>query len=207
MEVARSLGINCNMQKLYNSYGEYYKVVFYTDITLFKLQRKANRQKITKTRAYKTGIINIEYIGKERAKCVTVDSADSCYLIGDFVTTHNSKGTNASPAINAYARSRLRSWLLAPVPIIQTIDGEEKEVMVPRLFTVRNRALLKELINYNSEGNFDRISAMGMLMLLREDRMIRYQGDVSKEKQERANNNYDGNDPFFKRNYDFRFRQ
>lgn len=120
---------------------------------------------------------------------------------------NKSKGTNASPAINAYARSRLRSWLLAPVPIMQTIDGEEKEVMVPRLFTVRNRALLKELINYNSEGNFDRISAMGMLMLLREDRMIRYQGDVSKEKQERANNNYDGNDPFFKRNYDFRFRK
>ena len=120
---------------------------------------------------------------------------------------NKSKGTNASPAINAYARSRLRSWLLAPVPIMQTIDGEEKEVMVPRLFTVRNRALLKELINYNSEGNFDRISAMGMLMLLREDRMIRYQGDVSKEKQERANNNYDGNDPFFKINYDFRFRQ
>ena len=118
-----------------------------------------------------------------------------------------SKGTNASPAINAYARSRLRSWLLAPVPIMQTIDGEEKEVMVPRLFTVRNRALLKELINYNSEGNFDRISAMGLLLLLREDRMIRYQGDVSKEKQERANNSYDGNDPFFKRNYDFRFRQ
>lgn len=120
---------------------------------------------------------------------------------------NKSRGTNASPAINAYARSRLRSWLLAPVPIMQTIDGEEKEVMVPRLFTVRNRALLKELINYNSEGNFDRISAMGMLMLLREDRMIRYQGDVSKEKQERANNSYDGNDPFFKRNYDFRFKQ
>lgn len=120
---------------------------------------------------------------------------------------NKSKGTNASPAINAYARSRLRSWLLAPVPIMQTIDGEEKEVMVPRLFTVRNRALLKELISYNSEGNFDRISAMGMLMLLREDRMIRYQGDVSKEKQERANNSYDGNDSFFKRNYDFRFKQ
>lgn len=120
---------------------------------------------------------------------------------------NKSKGTNASPAINAYARSRLRSWLLSPVPIIQTIDGEEKEVLVPRLFTVRNRALLKELINYNSEGNFDRISAMGMLMLLREDRMIRYQGDVSKEKQEKANSSYDGNDPFFKRNYDSRFRQ
>lgn len=114
---------------------------------------------------------------------------------------NKSKGTNASPAINAYARSRLRSWLLSPVPVIQTIDGESKEVMVPRLFTVRNRALLKELINYNSEGNFDRISAMGMLMLLREDKMIKYQGNVGMDRQENAENSYDGEDPFFKRNY------
>lgn len=114
---------------------------------------------------------------------------------------NKSKGTNASPAINAYARSRLRSWLLSPVPVIQTIDGESKEVMVPRLFTVRNRALLKELINYNPEGNFDRISAMGMLMLLREDKMIKYQGNVGRDRQENAENGYDGEDPFFKRNY------
>lgn len=114
---------------------------------------------------------------------------------------NKSKGTNASPAINAYARSRLRSWLLSPVPVIQTIDGESKEVMVPRLFTVRNRALLKELINYNSEGNFDRISAMGMLMLLREDKMIKYQGNVGRDRQENAENSYDGEDLFFKRNY------
>lgn len=114
---------------------------------------------------------------------------------------NKSKGTNASPAINAYARSRLRSWLLSPVPVIQTIDGESKEVMVPRLFTVRNRALLKELINYNPEGNFDRVSAMGMLMLLREDKMIKYQGNVGRDRQENAENSYDGEDPFFKRNY------
>lgn len=114
---------------------------------------------------------------------------------------NKSKGTNASPAINAYARSRLRSWLLSPVPVIQTIDGESKEVMVPRLFTVRNRALLKELINYNPEGNFDRISAMGMLMLLREDKMIKYQGNIGRDRQENAENSYDGEDPFFKRNY------
>ena len=206
IEIARSLGINCNMQILKNSYGEYYKVIFYTDIPLFRLQRKVNKQKITKNRAYKTGIIDIKYIGKEKAKCVTVDAIDSCYLIGDFITTHNSKGTNASPAINAYARSRLRSWLLSPTPIIQVIDGEEKEVLVPRLFTIRNRALLKELIQYNSEGNFDRISAMGMLMLLREDRMIAYQGNISKEKEDEANSTYLGNDPFFKNNYDFRIK-
>lgn len=114
---------------------------------------------------------------------------------------NKSKGTNASPAINAYGRSRLRSWLLGSVPIIQKIDGEEKEVMVPRLFTIRNRALLKELALYNPEGNFDRISAMGMLMLLREDRMILYQNDVSKSKDYDPGKDYTGNDDFFEKNY------
>ena len=73
--------------------------------------------------------------------------------------------------------------------------------MIPRLYNLRNRALIKELIGYNTEGNFDRISAMGMLMLLREDKMIMYQGNVSKERQESAMSSYLGNDPFFSRNY------
>jgi hypothetical protein len=33
-------------------------------------------------------------------------------------------------------------------------------------------------------GNFDRISAMGMLMLLREDKLIMYNGSISREKSE-----------------------
>lgn len=59
------------------------------------------------------------------------------------------------------------------------VDGHEQEVEVPRLYTLKSRALIKELIAYNTEANFDRISAMGMLMLLRMDRMILYQGDMS----------------------------
>ena len=114
---------------------------------------------------------------------------------------NKAKGTNATEAINAFARNRLRAWLLKPVTIIQIVDGEEQEVQIPNLFTLRSRAFIKELINYNSEGNFDRISAAGMLMLLREDRIILYQGKVSREKQEKADSSYLGNDPFFKNNY------
>ena len=120
---------------------------------------------------------------------------------------NKAKGTNATAAINAYARNLLRSWLLRPVPVIQTIDGEDQEVMIPSLYTLRSRALIKELILYNSEGNFDRISSMGMLMLLREDKMILYKGEVSKSKEEDASASYLGNDPFFKTNYDARFKQ
>ena len=119
---------------------------------------------------------------------------------------NKAKGTNATAAINAYARNLLRSWLLRPVPVIQTIDGEDQEVMIPNLYTLRSRALIKELILYNSEGNFDRISSMGMLMLLREDKMILYNGEVNKDKEEEASASYLGNDPFFKTNYDARFK-
>jgi hypothetical protein len=35
--------------------------------------------------------VNIEYSHKEKCKCVTVDNQSHCYLIGDFVITHNSK--------------------------------------------------------------------------------------------------------------------
>lgn len=114
---------------------------------------------------------------------------------------NKSRGTIATPAINAFGRNLLRSWLLRPTVITIVEDGQEKEVSVPRLYTIRNRALLKELINYNTEGNFDRISAMGMLMLLREDKMILYQGNIDKSKQEQASKEYLGNDPYFERNY------
>lgn len=114
---------------------------------------------------------------------------------------NKSRGTIATPAINAFGRNLLRSWLLKPTVITIVEDGQEKEVSVPRLYTIRNRALLKELINYNTEGNFDRISAMGMLMLLREDKMILYQGNIDRSKQEQASKEYLGNDPYFERNY------
>jgi hypothetical protein len=122
-------------------------------------------------------------------------------LIKETGYGNKARGTNATAAINAYARNLLRAWLLRPTIIVQEVDGEPTEVSVPALFTVRNRALIKELINYNSEGNFDRISSMGMLMLLREDKMITYQGDVSRERAEKASSSYLGNDPFFERNY------
>lgn len=111
------------------------------------------------------------------------------------------KGTVATAPVNAYAKNLLRKWLLEPVSIIQKVDNEDTQIFVPRLYNLKNKALIKELIGYNTEGNFDRISAMGMLMLLREDKMIMYQGNTSKERQERDSASYLGNDSFFERNY------
>lgn len=113
----------------------------------------------------------------------------------------NSKGVNASAAINNYANGLLRDWLLKPVPMIIEEGGEVRETTVPNLYRVKNRALLEELINYTPELNVDRIRALGMVMLYREEKMILYQGNPSADREEKADASYLGNDPFFSRNY------
>ena len=113
----------------------------------------------------------------------------------------NAKGVNASNAINNYANSLLKDWLLKPIPMIIKDGEEEKETTIPNLYRIKNRALLEELINYTPEINVDRIRALGMVMLYREEKMILYQGNPSADKEEKANSSYLGNDPFFANNY------
>ena len=201
LEVARSLGINCKMLTQVNKYGEYYQIIFHTDITLFKLERKARKQRLSKTRHYKTAIVNIEYIGEEQAKCVTVDSDNSCYLIGDFVTTHNCKGVNATVPIKNFGFTLIRDWLLKPITITNEVDGEVISNTVPNLHFIKNRALIKELMLFNPDINVDRIMSLVQLMLYREEKMILYQGDMSNASKPNKDSSYLGNDKFFNRNY------
>ena len=105
-------------------------------------------------------------------------------------------GVNASAAINNYANGLIRDWLLKPVTIIQNIDGEDKEITVQNLQFIKNRALLEELIAFNPEINVDRVRALGMVMLYREEKMILYQGNPSKTR-DITPKDYLGNDPFF----------
>lgn len=85
-------------------------------------------------------------------------------------------GTNATQPVNNYARMRLRDWLLSPATVASP-DGDGSVTEVPLLYTLRSRALIQELMGWNAEGNFDRVSAMGMLMLLREDALAKCDGD------------------------------
>ena len=203
LEIARSLGIIGNLRVSKNNYGKIFQVILYTEVPLFRLQRKLDRQvrNVNRVKSEYVGIVNIEYIGKSKAKCVTVDREDGLYLIGDFVTTHNCKGINASAAINNYANSLIRDWLLQPVPTIIKEDGEEKEVNIPRLYSLRNRALLEELISYTPELNVDRIRALGMVMLYRQEKIILYKDNLNAKSQEEASSSYLGNDSFFQRNF------
>lgn len=113
----------------------------------------------------------------------------------------NAKGINASAAINNYANNLIRDWLLQPVPTIIKEGGEEKETNIPRLYSLRNRALLEELISYTPELNVDRIRALGMVMLYRQEKIILYRDNLNAKSQEEASSLYLGNDSFFQRNY------
>lgn len=115
----------------------------------------------------------------------------------------NAKGVNASLAINNFEDQLIKDWLLKPVTITKNTDEEEQETTIYNLYFLRNRALIKELILYNPDINVDRVRALGLLMLYREEKMILYQGNPSRDKDE-IPSDYLGNDPFFNRNYEER---
>lgn len=117
----------------------------------------------------------------------------------------NRYGVNATASINDYANNLIRDWLLKPTVIQHTNDnGEPTETTAPQLYSIYNRALLEELIAYTPELNVDRIRALGMVMLLRQEKIILYNGDLSSTSREKVSSDYLGNDKFFTDNYDNR---
>jgi hypothetical protein len=55
----------------------------------FKLQRKLDRIKTVKKYNPARAIVNVEYVGKKEAQCISVDAEDHLYLTDDFIVTHN----------------------------------------------------------------------------------------------------------------------
>ena len=93
-------------------------------------------------------------------------------------------GIHATVPIIKYGFRLIRDWLLKPtVRIEKDGEGNQVEVTVSNLYNIRNRALIKELILWNPNGNYDRIMSLVQLMLYREEKMILYQGDMSKTKE------------------------
>ena len=102
-------------------------------------------------------------------------------LITSIGYGNKSKGIRATVPIIKYGFRLIRDWLLKSVTRIEhNAEGNEVEVTLPNLYNIRSRALIKELIQWNPYGNYDRIMALVQLMLYREEKMILYQGDMKK---------------------------
>ena len=150
--ICRSLGYNCSYTIKKTGYKvngiikeclpSYALTIFTRDI-IANLPRKQKKEKII-TNQYsinkelRTRIINIEYVGKQKAKCVTVDSKDNCYLIGDFVTTHNCA----------------KSYFLATIMSHNLIVGES-EATHKRCITVLTAAQ-KEYLKDDKDGTLNK---------------------------------------------------
>ena len=95
-----------------------------------------------------------------------------------------SKGIRATTPIINGAFKMINSWLKKPVSRLEKdAEGNEIEVTIPNLYNIRNRALIKELIQWNPYGNYDRVMALVQLILYREEKLVLYQGDLKRTEQ------------------------
>ena len=103
-------------------------------------------------------------------------------MIGSIGYGNKSKGIHATtPVING-AFKMINSWLRkAVVKIEKDAEGNDIEVEVPNLNRIRNRALIKELIQWNPYQNFDRVMSLVQLILYREEKMVLFQGDIRRQ--------------------------
>lgn len=108
---------------------------------------------------YEKNLIGL-YTHFDAHKC-TYLLADTPYQLRSSDTykagTNTAKGINASGSVNAEGRNMVKSWLQEKI-------SEQSEVRVYE--TIYSSAMLTELIMWNPDGNFDRVSALGMLMWL-----------------------------------------
>ena len=142
------------------------------------------------------------YFSRRNCLCLLADTPDYLKdkdMVKYALVGNKSKGIAATKPINDYANTLIRNWLIQPVTSIQRVDGEDIETTIPNLYKIRNRALIKELILFNPDINVDRVRALGMLMLYREQFMITTQGDLRMKEDTGSDL---ANDPFFTDNYD-----
>lgn len=102
---------------------------------------------------------------------------------------NNSKGTMGSAPVNMYGLQRSLEWMSA------IAYGEQEGSEVINLDKIRSVPLLKEIIAWNPDDNFDDISALGMLMILREDR-LQFKTKINKMKTKQISD-----DSFFDRHF------
>lgn len=100
-------------------------------------------------------------------------------MISSIGYGNKSVGIRATTPIINGAFKMIQTWLRKPIVSIETDeDGNNNEVTIPNLYRIKNRALLKELVLWNPQGNFDRIMSLVQLMLYREEKMVLYHGDL-----------------------------
>lgn len=100
-------------------------------------------------------------------------------MLGSIGYGNKSVGIRATVPIINGAFKMIQTWLRKQVVTIETdSEGNSREVTVPNLYRIKNRALLKELVLWNPQGNYDRVMSLVQLMLYREEKLVLWHGDL-----------------------------
>lgn len=116
---------------------------------------------------------------------------DMDYVKSTNLYGNKAKGTHANKELNKWGRKLQADWMLSKA----VGDDDDPRLNLHRL---RSLAYIEECIKWNSDGNFDRVSAAGMLMILREDRYKRIKTAI--ENQDVKYKSI-ADDNFFNKNY------
>jgi hypothetical protein len=115
----------------------------------------------------------------------TLQSLKDVEMVRGNLYGNKSKGTNSGRFINARARRLTADYMNTDA------FGAEEGKRTLNLHKIRSIGLLLEALKWNANGNFDRISAAGMLMLLREDRQKFLENMMKSENERKTGMQFD----------------
>jgi hypothetical protein len=117
---------------------------------------------------------------------------DMEYVKQQYATGNKSKGTPPTPTINKWGRRLQADWMIS-----KNEHDPDSEINLRR---IRSIGYIKEAIQWNVDGNFDRISAGIMLFILRASKL-----KFVETTKNNANNQRDPyvDDPFFQDNLSY----
>ena len=114
---------------------------------------------------------------------------------------NRSKGTRTTKEVIGVGKTLQRQWMLSSYEEERYDEetGETKKMSIPNLRRIRSIGYIKECLAWNPDINTDRVSAMDMVMILREDR-AKYTNKFEESRSENSNT-YFHDDEFLDQNW------
>ena len=128
--------------------------------------------------------------------CDTPQYLRDMELVSTNLRGNKAKGTRTVAEVIKLGKTLQREWMLSKYT---TIDDEGNEIVKMNYENIRSIPYLQECIAWNPDGNFDRVSAMDMVMIYRQD--INRLSISSKNDYENGDQYSDTGDPMIDNNW------
>jgi hypothetical protein len=126
---------------------------------------------------------------------------DMEYIKESNMIGNKTYGSPATVQINSWARRQQAEWMLTPIQSREVEDVDKDGLPIKKQTlgyqTLRSLGYIRECIQWNIDGNFDRVSGANMVFIARADKYKM----VQSTKYETYEEDPYENDDFFKNNY------